>query len=69
MLIAYSPIGTGGIDDRQNLGGKVPAQKGYHVALPQDVTYDLRSEMCMYMTDWGVEVKYHHPEVGGIRPI
>ncbi len=38
---------------------------GYHAALPQDITYDLRNEICTKMDDWGVKVKYHHHEVGG----
>lgn len=38
---------------------------GYHAAPPQDVTFDLRNEICAKMADWGVKVKYHHHEVGG----
>jgi len=38
---------------------------GYHAALPQDITYDLRNDICLKMDDWGVKVKYHHHEVGG----
>lgn len=38
---------------------------GYHAALPQDLTFDLRNEICRMMEDWGVKVKYHHHEVGG----
>lgn len=30
-----------------------------------DVTQDLRNRICLLMEEWGVKVKYHHPEVGG----
>ena len=46
-------------------GYQVARHAGYHAALPQDITFDLRNEMCMKMADWGVKVKYHHHEVGG----
>lgn len=48
-----------------SLGFRTPHHGGYHAALPQDVTFDLRSRICMLMEDWGVKVKYHHHEVGG----
>ncbi len=41
------------------------AKGGYHADLPQDVCYDLRSEICRMMKELGIEVKYHHHEVGG----
>ena len=54
-----------GIDDEQNLAYRTPKQGGYHLDLPQDITYNLRSKMCMLMQDWGIDVKYQHHEVGG----
>lgn len=42
-----------------------PHLDGYHAALPTDVTFNLRSNICKLMEDWGVKVKYHHHEVGG----
>lgn len=51
--------------DPEGNGYQVPHHGGYHAALPQDITFDLRNEMCMKMADWGVEIKYHHHEVGG----
>lgn len=48
-----------------NNGFEVPYKGGYHITSPQDVAYDLRSKMCMMMEEWGIQVKYHHPEVGG----
>ncbi len=52
-------------DDDNNFGYQVHPHKGYHTALPMDVNNDLRSRMCLSMKDWGIKVKYHHPEVGG----
>lgn len=52
-------------DDFNNNGYQVPVKGGYHADIPHDVTYDLRSRMCMFMEEWGVPVKYHHHEVGG----
>ncbi|MCE5236589.1 MAG: type I glutamate--ammonia ligase, partial [Eubacteriales bacterium] len=51
----------------QNYGNgvQVPKKGGYHIDLPADSTYDLRSNICMLLEDWGVKVKYHHHEVGG----
>ena len=46
-------------------GNVVPFQKHYHVAKPQDRTYECRSEMCLEIEKAGIPIKYHHPEVGG----
>lgn len=54
-----------GKEIRENAGYQVPKTGGYHIAAPNDVAYSLRSKMCMYMEDWGIDVKYHHHEVGG----
>ncbi len=48
----------------QGQGVVVPKQKNYHIAKPFDTTYECRSEMCLLMEQAGIEVKYHHPEVG-----
>jgi len=48
-----------------NKGYQVDIKSGYHTDLPGDVTYDLRSKMCMILENRGVDVKYHHHEVGG----
>ena len=50
--------------DVNGLGVVVPHQKNYHIAKPYDVTYECRSEMCLEMEKMGIQVKYHHPEVG-----
>ncbi len=54
-----------GNNDGMNPGYKVPLKGGYHISSPHDITYGLRSRMCLLLKDWGVEVKYHHHEVGG----
>ena len=53
------------LDEYQNLGYKIPAKMGYHIAPPMDVLYDLRSRMCMLLEERDIPVKYHHHEVGG----
>lgn len=62
---AEQAIWNSGDDEHQNLGYKIPAKAGYHIAPPQDVLYDLRSRMCMLMEENDIPVKYHHHEVGG----
>ena len=54
-----------GKESPYNNGFQVPAGGGYHVAAPQDIAYNLRSQMCILLENWGVDVKYHHHEVGG----
>jgi len=48
-----------------NKGYQLPHGTGYHTCMPMDVCGDLRSRMCLVMSEWGIDVKYHHPEVGG----
>ena len=45
------------------LGVIVPKQKAYHIAKPYDVSYEMRSEMCMEIEKAGIDINYHHPEV------
>jgi len=45
-------------------GVVVPKQKNYHIAKPFDTSYECRSEMCMLMQEAGIDINYHHPEVG-----
>ena len=49
--------------DREGKGVIVPKQKAYHIAKPFDVSYEMRSEMCMLMKEAGIDINYHHPEV------
>lgn len=53
------------LNDIKNLGYHVPLKGGYHITAPHDISYNLRSRMCLLLEDWGVKVKYHHHEVGG----
>ena len=48
----------------EGMGCVIPKQKAYHVAKPFDASYECRSEMCLLMEEMGINVKYHHPEVG-----
>lgn len=52
-------------DINNNRGYQIAHHKGYHNSLPMDVTNDLRSQICLDMQEWGIDVKYHHHEVGG----
>jgi len=54
-----------GRDDYTNSGYHIPLKGGYHITPPHDITYNLRSKMCLLLEEWGVKVKYHHHEVGG----
>ncbi len=52
-------------EEDNNNGYQVLPGAGYHNCLPTDIRNDLRSRMCLAMEEWGIDVKYHHPEVGG----
>lgn len=54
-----------GLNDGMNLGFKIPLKAGYHIDMPFDILYNLRSRMCMLLEERGVKVKYHHHEVAG----
>lgn len=51
-------------DKEKNFGYKVPFQNGYHMGLPYDLNNDLRSQITLKMQEMGIDVKYHHHEVG-----
>ncbi len=46
-------------------GHLIPLHGGYHAMPPKDQLYNLRAEICGELARMGVEVKYHHHEVGG----
>ncbi len=50
--------------DTEETGNVVPFQKNYHIAKPQDTTFECRSRMVLHMEEAGIPIKYHHPEVG-----
>ena len=51
--------------DSNNRGYILRHGTGYHASLPMDIFGDLRSRICMAMDACGIQVKYHHHEVGG----
>ncbi len=51
--------------DENNNGYQISHANGYHTSLPMDIRNDLRSRICLAMAEWGIDVKYHHHEVGG----
>ena len=60
---AQAAWNTGG--EGANLGYKIPIKGGYHMAPPMDRLSDFRSRVTMLMEKQGIQVKYHHHEVGG----
>jgi glutamine synthetase len=50
--------------DEENLGYKIQYKRGYHAAPPMDRAFNLRSEISSMMAKVGIELKYHHHEVG-----
>jgi len=46
-------------------GHYIPLHGGYHAIPPNDQLYKLRTEIVRYLEGMGVQVKYHHHEVGG----
>ena len=45
-------------------GHWIPAQQGYHRAPPQDFYRDIRANVVENLENIGIDVKYHHHEVG-----
>ncbi len=43
---------------------RIQSQKGYHAAPPQDKYYQLRDRMSAVIEEFGIQVYYHHHEVG-----
>ena len=48
-----------------NLGHHIRYKEGYHAAPPRDQTHEVRSYICKLFKEAGIDVKYHHHEVGG----
>ncbi|MEM7345706.1 MAG: type I glutamate--ammonia ligase, partial [Chloroflexota bacterium] len=51
-------------NEGENLGGQIPAKRGYFPAPPADTLQDVRSRMVLAMEEVGLEVEVHHHEVG-----
>jgi glutamine synthetase len=56
--------GTSDDDDNPISGHWIPYQQGYHRAAPQDLYRDVRAAMVDALEKMGVDIKYHHHEVG-----
>lgn len=52
-------------DNDNNSGYKIKQKDGYHKAAPYDIDRDLRAETALAIEKLGIDVKYHHHEVGG----
>lgn len=52
-------------EDEPGLGNFIRRHGGYHAIPPLDKYYNLRSEITQLLTEAGIEVHYHHHEVGG----
>lgn len=46
-------------------GYTIPRHGGYHAIPPKDHLFNLRTRISSHLESMGVEVKYHHHEVGG----
>ena len=51
--------------EEDNLGYKIPHKSGYHAAPPLDRLGGFRDRATILMEQQGIDVKYHHHEVGG----
>lgn len=47
-----------------NLGGQIPAKRGYFPVPPADTLQDIRSKMVLAMEAIGLNIEVHHHEVG-----
>ncbi len=54
-----------GSSTESNIGHHIRYKEGYHAAPPLDKTYGIRAHICKLFKDAGLDVKYHHHEVGG----
>ena len=64
-LYSQESVWSSDCPPEQNNGFHTRPKEGYHADQPGDVNFNLRNEMCVEMAKWGVDVKYHHHEVGG----
>lgn len=62
--IESSQTGWNSCDKEDKQGYTIPHKSGYHVSAPYDRYMDLRNEIVMELGKIGVDVKYHHHEVG-----
>ena len=66
--VPYRLRGSGlehGHGPRKESGSQDPRKGGYHAIPPLDFMFNARTEMVQVMRNSGIQVKYHHHEVGG----
>lgn len=64
-LYSQESVWSANCPPEQNRGFHTRPHEGYHADQPGDLTFNLRNKMCLELAKWGVDVKYHHHEVGG----
>ncbi len=52
-------------DLEDNSGYKIAPEDGYHKDAPHDINRNLRAEISLAIEKMGIDIKYHHHEVGG----
>ncbi len=62
----YRTISSEAIPDEKfpHTGYRIKRKGGYHITPPYDRTYNFRNELTKILSACGIEVKYHHHEVG-----
>lgn len=64
-LKSKESVWSSSLPAEENNGFHIRPHDGYHADQPGDRTFDLRNAICQELARWGVDVKYHHHEVGG----
>ncbi len=62
--IISRPSGWNVEDEALEGGHQLPPCRAYHIEAPHDIYRDLRSEAALLIDQLGIDVKYHHHEVG-----
>jgi glutamine synthetase len=65
MIDSVEADWNSGMEQQQNPGHKIPRKGGYHAIPPLDIMFNIRSEMVKVIQESGINVRYHHHEVGG----
>jgi len=62
--LSHIEISSWETDKEEMLGYRIRRQDGYHALPPKDHHHNLRAMICNSLEQLGIEVKYHHHEVG-----